>query len=167
MNQGVQIKHDPSSALEFLKDATLEDIERAENEMDDLGLNQVKVLNDNGLVHKLCNGMYCRSLFIPKSGILTGAIHLNPYIDICAYGDILVKSFYCDGRIDNIERVSGFKFMEGDPGRKRVGIAIEDTLWITVDPTRVSNVDEAEEDICVRQSDSYKLLEEVSKCQQQ
>jgi hypothetical protein len=147
-------------AVAFMKKATLADVERLEKNMIDAEINMADELNDSSMFHKLCNGMYVRALFVPKGAFLTGKIHKNRYIDICAYGDIDVKNFYCDDKECEVERITTFKFLEGNVGRKRVGLAREDTLWITVDRTEVTNVDDAEDDTLVFNSSAFMKIEE-------
>ena len=131
----------------FFDDGTIEDVEAFEDMLVDSGMDEAEKYNEKGMNDRFCNGMYCRSLFIPKDTFLTGAIHRRPYIDICAYGDITVKSYLVDGSVEKAERIKGFRFLDGIPGRKRVGYAHEDTLWIIIDPTKKEAMEEAKKDI--------------------
>lgn len=123
------------SALRAVNEWPLPVVEEFENFIQSQGLNQVDVMNSNGLADKRVDGLYCRALTIKAGTFLTGRIHLKPYIDIFISGDVTVKSFLSDGTLEESERVDSFRFFEGKAGRKRVLYAHEDTLWVTVDPT--------------------------------
>ena len=151
-----------SMLLSIVSNATLSQIRAVEDNIIDRGLNEKDTINSQGMVDKLIPGMYARVLNIPKGTFLIGKIHKRPYIDICASGDITLKSFLHDGSLEETERINGFKFMEGKAGRKRVGFAHEDTVWITVDPTSATCIEEAERDITTLQMDEYLNIVEVA-----
>jgi len=143
----------------------IEDIQNFEKLIIDSDLNQKDNLDEIGLEHKILNGMYCRKLFIPKGTFLTGKVHRNPYIDMCVTGDITVKSFLFDNTIENSRRFKDFTFLEGVPGRKRIGYAHQDTVWMTVDPVQTDNVDKAEDEVCCDNLPDY--IKELPECQPQ
>jgi hypothetical protein len=133
--------------VSLLGESTIDQVEMYEKTVKDMKLSDVANLNNKGMRDKLCNGMYARVLLIPKGTLVTGALHKKDYIDIFIHGDITVKSYYANGDIEDVERVTFFRFFEGKAGRKRVLIAHEDTLWVTVDPTKCDKIDDAREDI--------------------
>lgn len=133
--------------ISLLEDSTIDDVEKYEDKVRELNLSDVDALNDSGMRDKLCNGMYARVLNIPKATFITGALHKKDYIDIFISGDITVKSYYADGEIEDIQRINSFQFFEGKAGRKRVLVAHEDTLWVTVDPTLCTDIESARDDI--------------------
>ena len=152
---------DESRAKHFIDNVTIDQIEHIEGKVAGTPVNEVEALNAMFLVEKLCNGLYARALTIPKGCFLTGKVHKEDYIDIFVSGDVTVKSFLNDGTVEPLERVDDFRFFEGKAGRKRVLIAHETTLWITVDPSAAKDVSEAEDSISVFNITEYnKLLEE-------
>lgn len=76
--------------------------------------------------HRFVGGMYSREITIPKNTLLTGRIHKFDHFDIMLSGDITVST-------DNgeVKRITGLNILEGKAGKKRAGIAHEDTHWIT------------------------------------
>ncbi len=126
-------------------------------------MNQIGELNAIGMEDTLKNGMYCRKLFIPRGTFLTGRVHKNPYIDMCISGDITVKSFLHDESVESSINIKGFKFLNGVAGRKRVGYAHKDTVWLTVDPCDVADIKDAED--AISYPDLSQFMKELS-CQQ-
>ena len=151
-----------SMLLSIVSNATLSQVQAIEDNIIDRGFNEKDIINSQGMVDKLIPGMYARVLNIPKGTFLTGRIHKKPYLDMFIRGDVTVKSFLADGTMEEAERVSDFKFFEGKAGRKRVLFAHEDTLWITVDPTSATCIEEAERDITTFQMDEYLNIVEVA-----
>jgi len=136
-------------AISLVDDASIDTIEEFERRMEGDERNVVATLNDLGMTQQLVNGMYMRCLRIPKGMFLTGRIHKREYLDVCVYGDMTIKSFIYDGSLEDTSRHQGYEVCEGRPGRKRVGYAHEDTLWITTDRTDVDNIADALDDITV------------------
>jgi quercetin dioxygenase-like cupin family protein len=88
------------------------------------------------VVHHFANGIYARELHIPAGSALTGKIHKTEHLCTVAKGDIKVMDH------------KGYKHLKaGDtfvskPGVKRLGLAIEDTIFVTYHPATTQNVDE-------------------------
>ena len=148
----------------FLKSATYEEIEEYEKSLAIAGITGREEFNDRFMRHYLDGGMYARTIFLPKGIFAIGKVHKGPYIDIMISGDMTINSYHSDGRIDLTERVNGFNYLKGWAGRKRVGFAHEDTLWITVDLCKSENIDNAECEIALDNLAQYnKMIGE--KCQ--
>lgn len=76
--------------------------------------------------HKFCEGMYARTILIPKGTLLTGIVHRDEFFFIIRSGDIIIN----DG--EESKRVST-GFMEASPvGTKRAGLALDDTIVTTI-----------------------------------
>lgn len=144
------------SVTSRVHECTIEDVTAFENAIVDTELNQRDEINARGLIDKLVGGMYCRVLHIQKGTFFTGKVHHRPYIDIFISGDMTVKSFHEDGRIESAQRFTKTQFFEGIPGRKRVIYAHEDCIWVTVDPTKETEKDKAEDDTLSFQFDGFK-----------
>jgi hypothetical protein len=136
-----------SASVSLLDNSTIEDVEKYEDSVREMGIDVKDELNNQGMFDKYCNGLYARTLFIPKGILMTGALHKNDYIDIFISGDITVKSYYANGDIEEVTRVDKFQYFNGKAGRKRVLYAHEDTMWVTVDPTIKDDVAKARGDI--------------------
>jgi len=112
--------------------------------------------NADHLWHKTVNGMHSRILFISKGDFLTGRIHKAPYIDILVSGKVIVRSFMEDGSEEPAEVHIGPKFFEGREGRKRVLEAIEDCVWITVDRTEHTEIEDIKREVVFMKMDEYR-----------
>lgn len=111
------------------------------------------------LEHLHIDSVYVRALYIPKDATLVGKVHATEHICIVAKGRILVASE--QGRK---ELKAGDMWVSG-PGAKRVGYALEDTIFINVHSNRDNDTDlavlesklitpeaiEYKEDICLGQ----------------
>jgi len=148
-------------AVNTVHQCDIDQITEFENRLEGTELNARDALNEQGLMDKLAGGMYCRILHIPKGTFFTGKVHHNPYIDIFVSGDMTVKSFLADGTLEEPVRYTETQFFEGIPGRKRVIYAHEDCVWITVDPTKVENIEDAEDDTLSFQHEGYMKLKEA------
>lgn len=110
-------------AHELLADCVNERIELVESAM--LELDQVEI----PVKESYANGMYTRQIMIPRGTLLTGRVHMFPYVDIMLAGDIEVAT------PDGIKHMTGWNVLQGFAGRKRIGYAWEDTYWATVHRT--------------------------------
>lgn len=99
---------------------------------------QVQV--DLPVKHIFSEGLYARELFIPKGVLLTGRIHRFECLNVMAYGKMIV---YSDLGGETI--LEGYNIMTSPPGLKRIGLALEDTLWTTFHATTETDLDKLEE----------------------
>lgn len=136
----------------YLMEHIGEKIEQMEESL--LDMPQVEIPVDSLFV----NGMYARKILIPKDTILTGRVHLADYVDIMLCGDITVAT------PEGVKRFTGFNIFEGKKGRKRAGYAHEDTHWVTVHRTEITDPDEFVSAMTVFNMTKYLQLE-VAKCQ--
>ncbi len=94
-------------------------------------------------------GVYARTLFIPKGVMLTGKIHKFAQINILLKGDIEVL---VDGEVRRLR--APFMFV-APPGTKRIALAHEDTLWTTVHATTETDPDEIERQFVVETEQEF------------
>lgn len=87
------------------------------------------------VTHEFCDGIYARTMFIPKGVALTGAIHSNENFLIIRTGDITVWTEA------GMKRLRTGELIFSKAGIKRVGYAHEDTLLTTfhANPTNEKN----------------------------
>lgn len=101
-----------------------------------LSLDKVKVLEqaivdhleviDLYVEHIFTPGKYTRKLHIPAGCVLTGKIHATEHICAVEQGRIVVRTV---GEEGTKELVAGDRFIS-QPGVKRVGYALEDTVFV-------------------------------------
>jgi hypothetical protein len=83
--------------------------------------------------HLIGAGLYVRSVMIRAGGAITGAAHRKPHVCITR-GDIVVTTD------DGPKRLTGMHEFSVEPGSKRAGVAIEDTIWTTVTRTDLTDL---------------------------
>lgn len=93
------------------------------------------------LKHHICNGVYARELFIPAGTVLTGRIHKTKHISILQQGDISVMTE------DGMKRMQAPAVIQSAVGMKRAGFAHTDTIWITIHPTNLTEIEEIEDSL--------------------
>jgi hypothetical protein len=80
-------------------------------------------------VHHFAHGLYAREITIKAGTLLTGKIHRTEHLNIVSKGRIIVWTE------DGMREVSAPFTMVSHPGTKRVGYALEDTVWTTIHAT--------------------------------
>jgi len=77
-------------------------------------------------VHHFAEGLYAREITILAGTILTGKVHSTEHLNIVSKGRIMVWTE------DGMKEVAAPFTMVSRPGTKRVGFALEDTVWTTI-----------------------------------
>lgn len=90
------------------------------------------------VIHHFSYGIYARELHIPAGIMLTGKIHKYPQFNILTKGrmQVLVGE-------EVREIVAPFP-VASEAGTKRIAIALEDCIWMTIHGTKLTDVDEIE-----------------------
>ena len=99
-------------------------------------LPQIDLCTKN-LIHA---GMLARTIFIPKGTTLTGA-KLNCDNICVVFGDISVTTN------EGLKRLTGVNIIPAKFGLKRAGFAHEDTFWVTIITTKLTDLHEIEKEI--------------------
>ena len=94
-----------------------------------------------GLSHYFKNGMYAREMRVPKGTFISGKIHSTGTIGVLAQGSMRVW-----GEDGVMKTVAAPYIHTAEPGFKRVGLATEDVVWVTVHRTDSTDLDQIEED---------------------
>ena len=77
-------------------------------------------------VHHFADGLYAREITIRAGTILTGKVHSTEHLNIVSAGRIAVWTE------DGMKIVAAPCTLISRPGTKRVGFALEDTVWTTI-----------------------------------
>jgi hypothetical protein len=91
--------------------------------------------------HTLIDGVYTRTLFIPKGSFLVGKIHLKECVNIVAKGDISILTETGMGRIQ------AGHIAVSKPGIQKLGYAHEDTVFVNVFRTDETDINKIEAEI--------------------
>jgi len=90
--------------------------------------------------HHFAEKLYARHLLIKKGTILTGKVHRQDDLQIMIYGDISVLN-----DMFGYNRMTGYNIFTSKAGTSQIGIAHEDTLWVTVHYCPLKDLEEIEE----------------------
>lgn len=112
---------------------------------------------DIAVQYMFVNGMYVRHIVIPAGTILTGRVHKFGYVDIMLKGHIFVAT------PDGVKEMKGYNILEGKKGRKRAGLAVEDTHWVTVHRTDETDPNGIEDKLTVMTIQQYEALPDSEK----
>lgn len=110
--------------------------------------------DDCPLKHTFAPGIYVREIFIPKDKVLIGRIHRHEH-----------PNFLMSGKVAVITESKGRELLVAPlsiispAGTKRVVIALEDSVWITVhlNLSENRNTDELEDELTVKSYQEYEL----------
>ena len=102
---------------------TAEQIRRLEREM--LRMEQLPIDTH----HHFAPGQYAREIVIPAGTLLTGKKHKTEHLNVVSKGEITVWTE------DGMRRIKAPFTFVSKPGTKRVGLAHEETVWITIHAT--------------------------------
>ena len=99
--------------------------------------------------HYFSEGVYARALEIPAGIQLTGKIHKFEQLNILAKGKmkVLVGDFY--------KTVEAPFIVVSPPGTKRIAIALEDCVWITVHGTHETDLELIEKTFIAQSEQDY------------
>ena len=97
-------------------------------------------------------GMNARSMFIPKDTLLTGAIHTTEHLNILAQGKVSVSN-----QGESITMIAPYTFVS-PVGTKRAIYAHEDSTWITIHATDLTDEDEIK---AMLVADSFEELDAI------
>jgi mannose-6-phosphate isomerase-like protein (cupin superfamily) len=91
----------------------------------------------------LLEGMYLRQCLIPAGTAFVGREHKKPHYFICAKGSAQVTTD------KGIKLLTAGMCLMVEPGHKRAGVTVEDTVFITIHRTEYTELSEIEDDLVV------------------
>jgi hypothetical protein len=91
--------------------------------------------------HYFADGIYAREIVIPAGTLLTGKIHRTRHLNIVSKGKIAVVTEEGHKVID-----APFTFV-AEAGTKRVGFALEDTVWTTIHASQETDLVKLEDEL--------------------
>lgn len=91
--------------------------------------------------HYRVAGLYAREIRIPAGTILTGKVHKAEHLNIVSQGEIIVWTEA------GMKHIKAPFVLPSYPGAKRVGLALVDTVWVTIHATDKTDLDELEEEL--------------------
>lgn len=97
--------------------------------------------SDFSLINRFSDGLYARQVTIQKNCLLTSKIHLKEHFAFILTGDISVWTDH------DYQRIKAPCVLTTKPGTKRILLAHEETVWITVHATTAKDVESAEKEL--------------------
>ena len=96
------------------------------------------------LKHDFTDGIYTRTIFLPKGMILTGKIHRHDHPNFLMEGKVEVYT-----EQNGVEVLKAPQVIMSKAGTKRVVLTLENTTWATVhlNPSNTRDLDELEDNI--------------------
>ena len=122
--------------LEIIGDTpTREQIDRLQTEM--VKMPQVELQTE----HYFVPGMYCRRVYRPAGTLIVGKVHKHPHFFLCAKGEIIAWTE------KGMKKLQAGDVVECQPGTKRVTLATQDSIGVTIHKTDKTDLDEIETDL--------------------
>lgn len=117
---------------------------------------QVDIASMDVRHHFTNTGLYAREMVIPKGTLITGRIKKHEHISVISAGLVTEVT---EAGVTNIKAPYT---MVSLPGTKRVVLAHEDTVWVTIHATTKTDLDEIEDElIASSHSDMPKLVQQL------
>jgi len=130
-------------------------IDDLENSMRSLD-NQIDITSMDVRHHFTNTGLYAREMVIPKGTLITGRIKKHEHISVLSAG------FVTEVTEAGLQHIRAPYTMVSLPGTKRIVLAHEDTVWVTIHATTKSNLEDIENElIASSHSDMPKLVQQL------
>jgi quercetin dioxygenase-like cupin family protein len=85
--------------------------------------------------------MYCRRVFRPTGTLIVGKVHKQPHFFLCAKGEIIAWTE------TGMKKLQAGDVVECKPGTKRVTLATQDSIGITIHKTDKTDLDDIEQEL--------------------
>lgn len=121
--------------LDLPTQVSREQIDRLQAEM--VKLPQAELVTE----HFFSPGMYCRRVFRPAGTLIVGKVHKEPHFFLCAKGEIIAWTE------NGMKKLQAGDVVESKPGTKRVTLATQDSIGITIHKTDKTDLDEIEAEL--------------------
>lgn len=122
--------------LEIIGDTpTREQIDRLQTEM--VKMPQVELQTE----HYFVPGMYCRRVYRPAGTLIVGKVHKHPHFFLCAKGEIIAWTE------KGMKKLQAGDVVECQPGTKRVTLATQDSIGVTIHKTDKTDLNEIETEL--------------------
>jgi mannose-6-phosphate isomerase-like protein (cupin superfamily) len=112
-----------------------EQIDRLQTEM--VKMPQVELQTE----HYFVPGMYCRRVYRPAGTLIVGKVHKHPHFFLCAKGEIIAWTE------KGMKKLQAGDVVECQPGTKRVTLATQDSIGVTIHKTDKTDLNEIETEL--------------------
>jgi hypothetical protein len=91
--------------------------------------------------HFFVPGMYCRRVYRPAGTLIVGKVHKHPHFFLCAKGEIIAWTE------SGMRKLQAGDVVECQPGTKRVTLATQDSIGVTIHKTEKTDLDDIETEL--------------------
>jgi len=105
------------------------------------------------LTHTFAEGIYVREIFIPAGTIVVGKIHKYEHPNFLLRGSVIVVT-----EEGGSEHLVAPLSLISPAGTKRVVVALEDTVWVTVHATTLTDPQAIEAEIIAKSYEDYEAF---------
>lgn len=91
--------------------------------------------------HFFVPGMYCRRVYRPAGTLIVGKVHKHPHFFLCAKGEIIAWTE------TGMRKLQAGDVVECQPGTKRVTLATQDSIGVTIHKTEKTDLDDIETEL--------------------
>jgi len=110
---------------------------------------------DTPVTHFFAGGVYVRQIFIPAGTLILGKRHRHETCNMLLQGRMLQFN-EADGSSTILEAPAMFKSM---PGTRKLGYALEDSIFCNIHPTDETNLEKIEEQVIIPEEEYQALIE--------
>lgn len=107
------------------------------------------------VTHHFAPNVYMRQMDAPAGSLVVSKMHRTEHMNILLKGSLTVVTE------DGIQHLVAPMVIKSKPGTKRIGYFHEDTTWITIHPTQLTDVDEIEKEVIVPEEEVDAFLESI------
>lgn len=107
---------------------------------------------DLPIFHHFAPNVYLRQMDAPAGAIVVSKMHRTEHMNILLKGSLSVITEH------GIEYLKAPLILKSGAGTKRIGYFHEDSSWVTVHPTELTNLDEIEAQVIVPESEIQEFL---------
>jgi hypothetical protein len=134
-----------------------EDIQRFEQKLSKVPGAKFGDMEECPLTHEFADGVYVRTIFIPKGMIIVGKIHRHAHPNFLMKGEVSVVT-----ESGGIQRLKAPIAMISPAGTKRVVFTHEDTVWSTVHVTEETDLAKIEEVVIAKTYEEFESQNQLS-----
>lgn len=110
---------------------------------------------DLPIFHHFAPNVYMRQMDAPAGAIVVSKMHRTEHMNILLKGSLSVITEH------GIEHLKAPLILKSDAGTKRIGYFHEDSSWVTVHPTELTDLEEIEAQVIVPESEIQEFLKSL------
>jgi len=110
---------------------------------------------DLPIFHHFAPNVYMRQMDAPAGAIVVSKMHRTEHMNILLKGSLSVITEH------GIEYLKAPLILKSDAGTKRIGYFHEDSSWVTVHPTELTDLEEIDAQVIIPESEIQEFLKSL------